>query len=229
MIMKTRLFILTLCVPLLVAGAEIGGGKLRNMARAWLLEPLTTDTINPSQNGMGWADDKFTIESPAGALQLYMQDDPEEATLYWPGRITAGTMEAASITVDLDASQITSGSIGPGIMMSSMTSPLAEYQDAEEYAGANGLTYTATGPASQKEPSTPGTYFAALEVTDGGAERNALVGRIRTAAQMGVPAIVSAPATASSTGTAGQIAYDASYFYVCTATNTWKRTALSTW
>lgn len=41
--------------------------------------------------------------------------------------------------------------------------------------------------------------------------------------------IVSAPATASSTGIAGQIAYDSSYFYVCTATNTWKRTAISTW
>jgi hypothetical protein len=41
--------------------------------------------------------------------------------------------------------------------------------------------------------------------------------------------IVSAPATASSTGVAGQIAYDSSYFYVCTATNTWVRTALATW
>jgi hypothetical protein len=43
------------------------------------------------------------------------------------------------------------------------------------------------------------------------------------------PQIVSAPATASSTGVAGQIAYDSSYFYVCTATNTWVRTALATW
>jgi hypothetical protein len=37
------------------------------------------------------------------------------------------------------------------------------------------------------------------------------------------------PATATSTGTTGQITWDANYFYVCTATNTWKRTALSTW
>ncbi len=39
----------------------------------------------------------------------------------------------------------------------------------------------------------------------------------------------SAPASASASGTAGQIAYDSSYFYVCTATNTWKRAAISTW
>ena len=37
------------------------------------------------------------------------------------------------------------------------------------------------------------------------------------------------PASASATGTTGDIAWDASYIYVCTATNTWKRTAISTW
>jgi hypothetical protein len=40
---------------------------------------------------------------------------------------------------------------------------------------------------------------------------------------------VAAPATATSTGTAGQIAYASGYFYVCVATNTWKRIALSSW
>jgi hypothetical protein len=37
------------------------------------------------------------------------------------------------------------------------------------------------------------------------------------------------PASASATGTAGTIAWDSSYIYVCTATNTWKRVAISTW
>jgi len=37
------------------------------------------------------------------------------------------------------------------------------------------------------------------------------------------------PASASDTGTAGEICWDASYIYVCIATNTWKRTAISTW
>lgn len=35
-----------------------------------------------------------------------------------------------------------------------------------------------------------------------------------------------APALATSTGKAGQIAFDSSYLYVCIATDTWKRTAL---
>ena len=38
-----------------------------------------------------------------------------------------------------------------------------------------------------------------------------------------------APATATSTGTAGEIRYDADYVYICVATNTWKRSALTTW
>ncbi len=37
------------------------------------------------------------------------------------------------------------------------------------------------------------------------------------------------PASASATGNAGDICWDANYVYVCTATNTWKRAALSTW
>lgn len=37
------------------------------------------------------------------------------------------------------------------------------------------------------------------------------------------------PATATATGTTGQIAYDASFIYICTATNTWERIAISSW
>lgn len=37
------------------------------------------------------------------------------------------------------------------------------------------------------------------------------------------------PASSSASGTAGQIAKDESYFYICTATNTWARTPISDW
>ena len=37
------------------------------------------------------------------------------------------------------------------------------------------------------------------------------------------------PASATDTGNAGEICWDTNYVYVCVATNTWKRTALSTW
>ncbi len=37
------------------------------------------------------------------------------------------------------------------------------------------------------------------------------------------------PATPGSSGTAGDVCWDGSYWYVCVAQNTWKRAALSTW
>lgn len=37
------------------------------------------------------------------------------------------------------------------------------------------------------------------------------------------------PTTASDTGTAGMLAYDAGFLYVCVATDTWKRVAIATW
>ena len=41
--------------------------------------------------------------------------------------------------------------------------------------------------------------------------------------------MVTAPASASSTGVAGQMAYDATHIYVCIATDTWVRADLATW
>ena len=38
-----------------------------------------------------------------------------------------------------------------------------------------------------------------------------------------------APTTATSTGTSGEIRYDADYVYICTATDTWVRTPLTSW
>ncbi len=37
------------------------------------------------------------------------------------------------------------------------------------------------------------------------------------------------PATATSPGLAGEIAFDASFFYVCIATDTWRRVGIATW
>jgi hypothetical protein len=43
------------------------------------------------------------------------------------------------------------------------------------------------------------------------------------------PASGSAPATATTAGRAGQIAYDGTYIYICIATNTWRRATHVSW
>ena len=39
--------------------------------------------------------------------------------------------------------------------------------------------------------------------------------------------LVPVPATATSSGTAGQVAADSGFFYLCIATNTWRRVAIA--
>ncbi len=62
---------------------------------------------------------------------------------------------------------------------------------------------------------------SALTVTDGGDSTVITPDRFR--------APLRTPASAGATGTAGDISWDANYIYICTATNTWKRVAISTW
>ena len=49
------------------------------------------------------------------------------------------------------------------------------------------------------------------------------------ATQFKLSALNTAPTSATATGVVGEIRIDASYIYVCTATNVWKRSALTTW
>jgi len=52
---------------------------------------------------------------------------------------------------------------------------------------------------------------------------------VEVTGQINLAALNTAPASASAAGTLGEIRVTADYIYVCTATNTWKRSALSTW
>ena len=47
--------------------------------------------------------------------------------------------------------------------------------------------------------------------------------------QLDINLATATPASASATGTEGDIAWDANYIYVCVATDTWKRVGISTW
>jgi hypothetical protein len=40
---------------------------------------------------------------------------------------------------------------------------------------------------------------------------------------------VAAPTTTGSTGTVGQFAFDTNFIYICVATNSWRRAAVSNW
>jgi hypothetical protein len=50
----------------------------------------------------------------------------------------------------------------------------------------------------------------------------------RVAAILTAPVSSAVPATSGAAGTTGQAAQDGNYLYICVATNTWKRIALTT-
>lgn len=81
-----------------------------------------------------------------------------------------------------------------------------EYQNGSSFVSRNGNIYVSIQTGINKDPASETAYWK-------------LYGK----------KFVTAPATASDTGTSGDWAVDSDYIYVCTATDTWKRAALSTW
>jgi hypothetical protein len=88
------------------------------------------------------------------------------------------------------------------------------------------------------DATTVGQFFAttgnfALQApaalpTDDLVNRLQVAGSVK-ATQYRLSALNTAPSSATDTGTLGEIRVDANYIYVCTATNTWVRSALTTW
>jgi hypothetical protein len=88
-------------------------------------------------------------------------------------------------------------------------------------SGQNLLFFTA-GANERARIDSSGRLLVGTSSDSGGALLQVNGNRVRIAT-------AKTPASASDTGTAGEICWDANYIYVCTATNTWKRTAISTW
>lgn len=61
-------------------------------------------------------------------------------------------------------------------------------------------------------------------------QKNAVIALNAISSKLGTlfPQWQAVPANATASGIAGQVAYASGFLYVCVATNTWQRTALST-
>src|SRR5574343_58955 len=98
---------------------------------------------------------------------------------------------------------------------------------AEINTGTDDVKFaTAKAIADSNMVKGPGTITADRIVLFNGTS-----GKLVKQASVGISDLlqwVSAPASKTATGVAGQAAYDGNFFYVCTATNTWKRSAIAT-
>jgi hypothetical protein len=94
--------------------------------------------------------------------------------------------------------------------------------DIDRYYANNtftALNLTTLGLGERISGNTYGNYF------DFNDEGNGVIAVSPTIALKNA----TAPVNPTDTGTVGQVAFDGTYWYVCTATNTWMRTQLSTW
>jgi hypothetical protein len=96
--------------------------------------------------------------------------------------------------------------------------------DARITKGIGRYSSTFTAPTSEFPNSIPYTLSAVNLAVSGGSG----TGSSGSAGSSGL-SWSSAPASSSATGTVGSIAYDNSYLYIATATNTWKRASISSW
>jgi hypothetical protein len=76
-----------------------------------------------------------------------------------------------------------------------------------------------------------GTVRVGSDVANQGAEFNpdTIIHNVATTFKSSITLPSSPPASSTATGTTGMITWDSNYIYMCVATNTWKRVALSTW
>jgi len=95
-------------------------------------------------------------------------------------------------------------------------------QDPSSAIGAYSQ-YTFTASAA-----TTSAYFSAAGQTNYSLVNGLnIIGNIQASGSIVIA--TSTPATSSAAGIVGQISWDSSYLYVCVATNTWKRAALTSW
>jgi hypothetical protein len=119
------------------------------------------------------------------------------------------------------AGDITQSHSGNSVLSVSSTSGTGNQAIISLANTAQAWTLRNTGDNFGIRNDTLGSYFLLGDKTTNDAT---FAGTIAT--QGGT---ASTPASASATGTAGTIKWDASYIYVCTAANTWKRVAIATW
>jgi hypothetical protein len=165
----------------------------------------------------------FRADAASGAYRIVAN----QSNILLNGNVLIGTTTDAGFKLDVngtgrfsggatvnDAFKIYSLTTSAGVVLQGYTGGLRiAVNGSGETGGARGDLLAAAADFS----STLGVTGAATFLSS------------VTATSYNLSALNTAPASATATGTLGEIRIDASFIYVCTATNTWKRAAITTW
>jgi hypothetical protein len=189
--------------------------------------------------GMETADDTFRFVTGQATPIVFFTNNTARATI------------GATGTVSISSS--TAGSSGAGALVVTGGLSAGNNGNASYFGGAVSVTVS-SGPTLQI--NNVGTDSPYIGFYRGGTIRSALqlftdndfrfyssnlstyaaisagaatfAGAVTVAGTV-IHTLSATPASASATGTVGTMSWDASYIYICTATNTWKRVAIATW
>jgi len=140
------------------------------------------------------------------------------------GTLSARNITVANVTSNANISATTSVTSADIIASNAVTARSGAYVILNTQNDANTKFVALQGPST-----VSGSYILWSLPNTAGAVGEYLTTNGSGQMTWKAPVTSSVPANASSTGTVGQIAYDSDYVYVCVATNTWKRSALTTW
>ena len=166
----------------------------------------------------------WSAGAPYGALAFFTTNGTttltERMRIASSGNVGIGTT-SPSYTLDITGDIRSSlGGTFKSITLTDATDPLIMFASGVyiEYTSGN-YNFVNSG-GNRLQITSDGKIGIGTSSPTAKLDANTDVIRIRTA---------KTPASASDTGNAGDICWDASYIYICTATNTWKRAAISTW
>jgi hypothetical protein len=176
-------------------------------------DTLTVTRAQQSTSGVAWPSganiQMLVTAQQITDIQNALTDATDEIN---PGAVTVGSSSVSGVLSIKGLS--TAGDEGAQIDMEGRgTNP-----DFTIDTRTNRLRlFSSFGTSVQVELSNPGAGDMTL----------AVLGDVTVSGELQVA--TKTPSSAADTGVAGTIAWDASYIYVCTATNTWKRVAIATW
>lgn len=195
-------------------GTWITGGTATTTKPCWLLEPTGATSTAWSTSGTG-----LGINSASGFAGNQIDIQANGTSIF---RVNGNSQ---IVTCTLDTLDLTS----------SFSTTRAKYYHSRSGIGA----YIQTVFGASNEWVLIGSDAAKVPFSiRGAASQTANIqtwanssGTVLAAINKdGIPIIpTSTPASASATGTTGMLAWDSSYLYICTASNTWRRVLHETW
>lgn len=177
--------------------------------------------------GAAWSETWVVTPSTTTLRQVRSTTVPTPTTTFQPSQIalTAGALlygSSAGVGTSLAA-----GTNGHVLTLSGGYPTWAATTGGVTSIAGTANQITASASTGAVTLSLPATLTGLTSVTSTGFT-GALTGNASTATALSTAAS-GTPASATATCTTGAVKFDASYIYVCHATNTWKRAAVATW